>query len=478
MPDNLHRLAPPPALTHEPAPQEHLRRLARCRVLLFCVALLGSCARAPSVPALLDEPPPAARTLGEAICLVAGDSTLRTPQRLDAALVHLRALGIAQVRWSLTWALVERVAGVYDLDWLQAPLQKLEAAGVRSIAMLGYGNTLYNGRTDGDADYPSTEPAPFGAFAGAVAARFGTRLSAYELWNEPNAGYRFFKPREDAVRFAGLVDAAQTRIRAQCPACTVLFGGVFWHNEFIVGGVDFIRAAYAALPSLRTLDGLAIHPYSYYPPVEPPDSAQAPEVPLGDKLSLAADATLASPRPPVWITEIGWPQTTALDEASVAAYLVKTFALGAQAESRATCWYDLQDGPHPESFPPEDAFGLLTYDPAGPGGPSARPKRAYLALRTLSSLVGKLGFSRSRRAELGLGGDEENALLFRDSTGQHGVTVYWRGRSPREATLKVALHRGVTTPAVFDLAGQPLTLTREGDAVRVPLSTEPAFLVE
>jgi len=444
---------------------------------LALACLLAACSpEAPGGPVLRDAPEPGSPA-GEAACLagVVRWDTRRDPSRLDAEIRHFKALGVRTVRWGVAWVDVEKQRGTFDLDWVDAPLAALEAAGIATVVLLGYGNPLYSGRSDGDPYWP-TEPAPFGAYAREVAARFGTRFAAYEIWNEPNAGYRFFKPVEDAVRFADLTVAAADGIAGACAECRVLFGGVFWHHEVIQGGVDFIREAYEARPELRTkMHGLAVHPYSLYPPEAPPDSREAPEIPLDEKVLEAARATGAQPLPETWITEMGWPVWNRTDGTGQAAHLVKAFALAARAGSRVACWYQLQDGPRAGMFPPEHDFGLLHYDDGGTA--SARPKAARDAMAAFEREVGPLGYSSDRVSALGLRADGDGALLFRDAAATRAATVLWRTEAADGDAVDVPLHEGMD-PTLLDQTGDPLPLERQGGRVRVPLSTEPKLLVE
>jgi hypothetical protein len=92
---------------------------------------------------------------------------------------------------------------------------------------------------------------------------------------------------------------------------------------------------------------------------------------------------------PIWITEIGWPVMDGLDEPAQARYLVRATILAARAGVSGIFWYRLRDGPNPQSFPPEDAFGLLHYDPNPAAGNPPSPKPAYVALRALLTIVGE-----------------------------------------------------------------------------------------
>ena len=69
------------------------------------------------------------------------------------------------------------------------------------------------------------------------------------------------------------------------------------------------------------------------------------------------------------ITELGWPVYGSVDEAVQARFLVRSTLLAVRAGAEGVFWYTLRDGPRPQDFPPEDAFGLLH--------PDTPPKPAY-----------------------------------------------------------------------------------------------------
>jgi hypothetical protein len=457
-------------------------RVLLAALLLGCHA--GSVTPATTPPVhptnlLTDEPAPQGPPLGETICLAgaARYQTMLDPAAFADEITQYKALGVKRVRYDIDWTDVETVQGQYNVDWIEQPLAMLEAAGMKSIVTLDYGNPLYNSSSNGDTSFPPTTPAPFAAFAAAVAQRYGERLSPYEIWNEENAGYRFWKPKEDPTAYAALLLRAAQSIKEVCPACQVIFGGVFWHAEAIMGGPKFIQDAYAAQPLLATaLSGLGVHPYAYYPPSAPPDSDLSPEVPLVDMIAQAQSATGDAAKPPVWVTEVGWPiQTGSVDDAAQAADLVKAYVLASEVQSQATCWYDLQDGPNADSFPPEQAFGLIYYDPAGPS--AGKPKHAYLSMQALTTLLGTTSFSKNRGAECGLSKWGDAALFLRDAAGTRGVTVLWRTDHNYGSTAQIPLHSG-TSRSLYDDAGLPLTLTESNDVATVQVGSAPVFLVE
>ena len=69
---------------------------------------------------------------------------------------------------------------------------------------------------------PPTELADFGAFARALAERYGDRVDAYQVWDEPNLsshwGNRYVEPRG----YARLLREAAISIRQSDPAAIIV----------------------------------------------------------------------------------------------------------------------------------------------------------------------------------------------------------------------------------------------------------------
>lgn len=151
-----------------------------------------------------------------------------------------------------------------------------------------------------------------------------------------------------------------------------------------------------ATPGLApALDTFAMHAYERYPPESAPESRV--EVPLVDKIStMSGVLDEAGARPvPIWITEIGWPTTPTDPPAQQARYTVRAVLLAALAGADRVFLYTLEDGPHPTAYPPEDAFGLVAYEPGGADGGTPADKPAFVALKALLGAVG--GFSVTGR---------------------------------------------------------------------------------
>ncbi len=296
-----------------------------------------------------------------------------------ADLDRLTAMGAAVLRRDFTWADIEPSEGQFDFSAQDAAVDATGARGIATVGILDY-NAPWDA-PDHDTLTPP-QPQKFAAFAAATAKHFAGRVAAWEVWNEQNSGFRFWKPAPDPAAYADLLVAAAAAIRAADPAAMVLFGGLYYAGigTLVEGAEPFILDAYAHRPDLGgSYDAMAIHPYPAYPPESAPDASSG-QRPLGLMLARvrAALGSVGDGAKPVWVTEYGWPTYGAVDEATQARFLVRGAIEALAAGADRVCAFTLIDGPHPEAFPPEDAFGVVRND--------GTPKRAYAALSWLARI--------------------------------------------------------------------------------------------
>ena len=133
--------------------------------------------------------------------------------------------------------------------------------------------------------WPPTNPSTYAAFVAYLAQRYGTRLAAIEVWNEPDqANQLYFAGPHKPQRYAALLRAAYPAIKQANPNVPVIAGSLVGYNG------AFLRALYAA-GIKGYYDGLAVHFYN---------------------LTLASlrqfrEAQLANgDTKPLWLDEFGW----------------------------------------------------------------------------------------------------------------------------------------------------------------------------
>lgn len=332
--------------------------------------------------------------LGQRLCLAQGLSpgAGTTDRRREL----VRQTGAHVIRLDFRWDRIEPERGRFELDDFDVMVDAARDDGLEVLGILAYGNPWASASTDDDPFVPPDDPADFARYAGEVAGHFEGRVRRWEIWNEENAGYRFWRPslHGDAAAYAALLEAAATAVHESCADCEVISGGVFFHEQVVNGGVEFLHDVSTASPSaLAGVDALGFHPYPVYPPRDPPE-LDGPRARSMGAMVADLDAVLAldGVTRPVAITELGWPSIDVVDEDAQARLLSRAMLLGAALGADPVCWFNVTDGPLHGMSPPEDDFGLYRFgseDAAQPIDPKpARDAMAWLASIGDAAFVG------------------------------------------------------------------------------------------
>ncbi|AGZ39342.1 hypothetical protein AFR_05265 [Actinoplanes friuliensis DSM 7358] len=128
------------------------------------------------------------------------------------------------LRLDLNWSAVQPAATDEPRFTALDPVVDAAAArGIRVLLILNYGTTW----TGGVHSFPSSDAAWRG-IVDATVTHFGSKVQAYEVWNEPN--YARFGDYGDGsagvrrARYWQLVRIAHDRVHAGCAGCVVLAG--------------------------------------------------------------------------------------------------------------------------------------------------------------------------------------------------------------------------------------------------------------
>jgi hypothetical protein len=300
----------------------------------------------------------------------------------------VRAAGVTWARTDLRWDVLEPSPGAFDWSRADGLMAAAARAGVDMLGILDYSAPWAS--SSGSIYSLPSDPATFAAYAGAVVGRYGTGgtfwaerpdlparpLAAVEVWNEP-WGYWFSKPNPDPARYAALVRATTTAVRAVDPGVTVVVAGD--HHQVrtdgaAVGWIDVLLDTDPGLPAF--VDAWSVHPYPDPKTAGPDDPGPLPwhydRVTLTQQITAARGASR-----PIWITEIGWSTAASAEgvsEAQQAAHVSGALA-DALGEWRSfvavTFIYSWsRDGTDPTDT--EAHYGLLRND--------GSPKPAWAAL--------------------------------------------------------------------------------------------------
>lgn len=417
------------------------------------------------------------RPLAERLC-VAGGLNRGAGAAADAVrkrqLELLVSAGVRVIRLDFPWAEIEKQKGSFDFSALDPAVDAARASGLEVLGIIAYGTPWASSLTTADTRYPPDDPNDYATYARALASHFAGRVRRWELWNEPNAGWRFFRPKlnGDAAKYAVMMASAAAALHAECADCQVVSAGLFFHSQVLNGALEFTSDMLSATPSAFSgVDAFGIHPYPRYPPVAAPEVDTPPERGFGGMfadLDAVLDGYAVNPLPYA-VTELGWPSFGAVDEGVQAAFLARSVLLGAAVGADPLCWFNLADGPNHGTFPPEDDFGLYRFGSDDPNGVIAnKPARDALArLATLGADVLPLGAS-----QVGAFHDPSAGQFALDFEGPSGrVTALWQ-----LANEPTSLQLSAETRHAEDLFGATVAVPA-GGALSVSVGSSPLYLV-
>lgn len=228
-----------------------------------------------------------------------------TDAQRAVVLDQLKSAGATWVRIDVSWAMVQPNPpsypnGGYDLGWgvpfVDRVVTMATSRGLKPLITFWLTPSWANGGA-GSRTLP-TDVTNYANAARWMAARYGNRVPAWEIWNEPNLPG--FMTGADPVAYTRLLRAAYPAIKAGSPGATVVFGGPSSNDD------AWISRAYAA-GAKGAFDVMATHPYMGI-------ADQAPETPdNGTKYVLTHVAAVrklmdsyGDTGKPIWFTEFGW----------------------------------------------------------------------------------------------------------------------------------------------------------------------------
>jgi len=248
------------------------------------------------------------RVLVTGVAMGSGSTTL-SPSALNARLADASALGVGWIRVGLSWPAVQPYSPLAS-DWssFDRVVSAAAAHRIKVLAVVGFTPAWARPRDCGGYNCAPAQPAQFAAFVKAAALRYGDRVGAWEIWNEPNL-QRFWEPAPNAAQYARLLALSAVAVHSAVPGATVVSGGLAMipASSRSVSGRDFLTWV-CQQGGLTEVDGIGLHPYSS--PVPPSYYATWSGWSQLWQTPVSAESILQScgqGNKPLWLTEYGAP---------------------------------------------------------------------------------------------------------------------------------------------------------------------------
>ncbi len=297
-------------------------------------------------------------------------------EEINARLDLMQSLGVTNVRIMVPWAGVQPLHpdtpfGLGAPRWDQLD-KVVNAAAARGMGILGVLNSTPMWATNSTPI--NGQPANFdrfAAFAKSVALRYGDKISAYEVWNEPNS-IQFWNTLDPAA-YTEMLKKTYTALKqaaAQIGTDITVIGGVVGAGKtwpgLTMNPVDFVRKMYEA-GAHGYFDALSFHPYNFEWKFSVGENLPWKEgMPLYqlNKIRELMDSFLEEGQEQIkiWITEYGAP-TNKVSEATQAAFVRDLIEFWQTMQGAGPIFlYTIKDWLNPTADNDESNLGIFRPD--------------------------------------------------------------------------------------------------------------------
>jgi hypothetical protein len=307
---------------------------------------------------------------------------------------QLGTLGTHWVRLFATWSDLEPVRGAgLAANWVNNYEQTFNSLPTGTKVILDVVGTPEWETGSSNEHTPPANPNEYAAFVGALAQRFGSRVSAYEIWNEEDSS-GWWAGGPNPAAYTQLLKATYPLVKAANPRATVVLGGLVGNDyEFLEGVYNAGGKGYFDAVGVHTDTACNLRsPYEFIRSTE--NNRMLPDSFLAYK-EIHAVMLANGDEKPIWMTEMSWRTTNAtceegafagqkaggVTDAQQASYLREAYHCLAQAPYvQVALWFPLTDEG-------ADLSGLLRAN--GSRKPSFAAMQAYA--REGDTLTGECG---------------------------------------------------------------------------------------
>lgn len=408
-------------------------------------------------PANPEQKPDAASRFGTVAHLKHMNSTDR-----EQMLNLIQRAGMGWIREGFLWHEMEPVQGQWNTAGYDDLVERSLRHGIAVLPVLCFGTpwaAIDQSLPSDKARLLKPRAEPWQNYVRKMVERYGDRLNAWEIWNEPNLK-SFWLPEPNAEAFADTMRQATEVIRQIAPQDTILTAGFSPTRSFMPDAPSmdealFVRELVAAEPV--PFDAIGYHPYTVF---HHNVSNERTEMLFLNNLDVAVEGlqgTVDTPDAyPLWLTEMGISTIPRIiDPYTAAGYSALTLTLALSRDNvEKIILYNFRDVGN-DWTEKEHMFGLLHHD--------YTPKPGYFAVRNFIRLLDGAGFDGRTQ--------DDGVVTYSFTTCEGGrVDVLWAANEPR----RIVLPEGVNE--VIEVTGAPYPVNVENGAVVLEVGIVPLYL--
>lgn len=194
-----------------------------------------------------------------------------------------RLISFTHIKQTFAWQDIEPNQGEWHFENADRILDQLEARNLQLVARLSdapdwaHPNLPPHNESDAYVDAPAENLDNWANFCRTVATRYAGRISAYQIWNEPNLSREWGGSEPNAGEFVELLRRCSDEIRAVDPQAIIISPGLSptgdqnarAHRDDL-----YLQALYDA-DFQRYVDVVGAHVPGYTEPAYGPDDAEA-----------------------------------------------------------------------------------------------------------------------------------------------------------------------------------------------------------
>ncbi len=196
---------------------------------------------------------------------VNADLTQYTPDQLPHQLDLMKQAHITWVRQFFRWDEIEPQTGVYQWDQWDAIVKVFSGDPDLKLVAVLFDSPNWARQPNTQNTAPPTNPATFATFAHDFAARYGSTIDEYQIWDEPNLNGAWGNQPPGPVDYLALLRAAYSAIHGADATATVIAAGLAPTTEQgpdNLSDITYLQDLYA-LGAAPYMDAVAAKPYGF-----------------------------------------------------------------------------------------------------------------------------------------------------------------------------------------------------------------------